>query len=78
MAASATQLRATGVDFILLNIVVCWSLSTNSRPTENIFSCLVLDHAARVSNFFTLLFIGEEPHVQQMMHGHHFDGASFL
>ena len=37
VADSATRLWPTGVDFILLNIVVGWPLSTNARPAENIF-----------------------------------------
>ena len=37
MAASSSLLQATGVDFILLNVVVSWLLSTNARLAENIF-----------------------------------------
>ena len=44
---------------------------------EDIF-CLGLGHATREGDFFMLLSVGEEPHVQQINHGHHFDGASFL
>ena len=51
VAALATRLWATGVDFILLNAVIGWLLSINARPAENIFSCLFLGHAARKSFF---------------------------
>ena len=54
MAASAIRLRATGVDFILLNVVIGWSLSTNVRPAD-FFSCLVLGHAARESIFYVIV-----------------------
>ena len=49
VAASATRLCATGVDFILLDVGIGWSLSTNLRPAGNKF-LLGMGHAARKSN----------------------------
>ena len=43
-----------------------------------IFSCLVLGHVVRESDFLMSLSVDEKPHVQQINHSHHFGGASFL